>query len=94
MKHLLGFHKLVTLEIFVSLVSTTNPSAVDTPALICVVALLGPELAVVLTLGVVDSIIVHDGVLVWLSSKSTIALAFTPSVHLGLHQVAFGDHWR
>ena len=92
-KYLLGLHELLAHETFVSLVSTTNTSAVDTPALLCVVALLGLELAVVFAVWVVDAIVVHKGRLVWLSSNiSTGGQTLLSSVHLSLHQEAFGDH--
>lgn len=93
MKYSLGLHELIAHKIFVSLVGTTNTSAVDTPALLCVVALLGPEFAVVFAVWVVDAIIVHKGRLVWLSSNICPCgqTLFSP-VHLSLHQEAFGDH--
>lgn len=92
MKDLLSLHKLVTLEVLVSLVSTTNAGTVDTPALLSVVALLGLEFAVVLTLRVIDAIIVYKGGLHWLSSQCSGVQAFFGSVHLSFHQEALGDH--
>lgn len=91
MKDLLSLHKLVTLEVLVSLVGTTNAGTVDTPAHVSVVALLGLEFAVVLTLRVIDSIIVYKGSLHWLSPCSGVQALFG-SVHLSFHQEALGDH--
>lgn len=67
-KYALCLHQLVALEVLVSLVSTTDAGAVDAPTLLSVVALLGFEFAVVLTLGVVDAIVVDEGCLSRLSS--------------------------
>lgn len=93
--YVLGVHQLVTLDVHVSFVSTTNSSTVDAPALICVVTLLGLEFAVALTDWVIDAIVVREGSLDGLSSNSwPSAQAFLSSVHLSLHQVALRDHWR
>lgn len=89
----LGLHKLLTLEVLVSLVSSTNASAVDAPALLRVVALLGLEFAVVLAVGVVDAIVVHEGLLHRLSSQRPGSQVVFSSVHLSLHQEALRDHW-
>lgn len=91
-KDLLGLHQLVALEALVSLVGTTDAGAVDTPALLSAVALLGLELAVVLALGVVDAVVVDEGVLVGLSTDRSRVQALAGSVHLRLHQEALGDH--
>lgn len=93
-KYALCLHELFTLEVLVSLVGTTDASAVDAPTLLSVVALLGFELAIVLTLGVVDAIVVDEGCLNWLSSYCSGVQALPGSVHLSLHQEALGDHWR
>lgn len=93
MKYALCLHELVTLEVLVSLVGTTDTGAVDAPTLLSVVALLGFEFAVVFTLGVIDSIVVDEGCLNWLSSCSGVQ-ALPGSVHLSLHQEALGDHWQ
>ena len=93
MKYSLGLHELLAHEIFVSLVSTTNTSAVDTPALLCVVALLGLEFAVVFAVWVIDAIVVHKGRLDRLSSNiRPCGQTLFSSVYLSLHQEAFGDH--
>lgn len=91
-EHLLGLHQLLTLEGLVPLVSSTHAGAVDAPALLRVVALLGLELAVVLAVGVVDAVVVHEGRLHRLPSHRAGAEALLGSVHLSLHQEALGDH--
>lgn len=88
----LGLHQLLTLQVLVSLVGTTDASAVHTPALLCVVALLGFEFAVALAVWVVDAVVVHEGRLYRLSSDGPGVQAFLGSVHLRLHQEALGDH--
>lgn len=92
MKYSLCLHKLLTLEVLVSFVSTANSSTVNTPALLRAITLLGLEFAVVLTLGVIDAIVVHKGGLYWLSSYCTGVQALTGSVHLSLHQETLRDH--
>lgn len=92
MKHSLCLHKLFTLEVLVALVSPTDAGAVNAPALLGVVALLGLELAVVLALWVIDAVVVHKGRLHWLSAQRAGVLALSGPVHLGLHQEALGDH--
>lgn len=69
MKYVLGLHELVALEVLVSLIGTTDAGAVDTPALLSAVALLGFEFAVVLTLGVVDAIVVDESRFNWLTPE-------------------------
>lgn len=91
-KHSLCLHKLVTLQVLVTLVSPTDAGAVDTPALLGVVALLGLEFAVVLALWVIDAVVVHKGGLHWLSSQCAGVHALSGPVHLSLHQEALGDH--
>lgn len=88
----LGLHKLLTLQILVTLVSSPHTSTVHTPALLSVVALLGPEFTIILTIGVINAIVVHKGGLNGLSSHTTGVHVFSGSIHFCLHQVAFGDH--
>lgn len=92
MKHSLCLHKLLTLEALVTLVGPTDAGAVDTPALLSVVALLGLEFAVVLALRVIDAVVVHKGRLHWLSPQRAGVQALSGPVHLSLHQEALGDH--
>lgn len=91
MKHALCLDELVALEALVSLVGTTDTGAVDAPTLLGAVALLGFKLAVVLALGVVDAVVVDERRLNRLAARSSV-LALPGSVHLSLHQEAFGDH--
>lgn len=90
--HSLRLHKFFTLQVLVALVGSPHAGAVHAPTLLGVVALLGPEFAIVLTIRVIDAIVVHEGGLVRLSSQSTGVQVLPGSVHLGLHQEAFGDH--
>lgn len=68
-KYALCLHQLVALEALVSLVGSTDARAVDAPTLLGVVALLGFEFAVVLTLWVIDAVVVDEGRLHRLSSN-------------------------
>lgn len=89
----LGLHQLLTLEVLVSLVCSSNPSAVDAPTLLGVVALLGPEFTIGLTVGVVDAVVVNKGGLHRLSSDVGTGVQLVPgSVHFCLHQVTLGNH--
>lgn len=90
-KYALCLHELVALEALVSLVGSTDAGAVDAPTLLGVVALLGFEFAVVLTLWVVDAVVVDEGRLRRLSSYPGVQ-ALLGSEHLSLHQEALGDH--
>lgn len=90
-KYALCLHELVALEALVSLVGSTDAGAVDAPTLLGVVALLGFEFAVVLTLWVVDAVVVDEGRLRRLSSCPGVQ-ALPGSEHLSLHQEALGDH--
>lgn len=92
MKYALCLDELVTLEVLVSLVGTTDASTVYAPTLLSVVALLGFEFSVILTLGVVDAIVVNEGRLSRLSAECSGVQALPGSVHLSLHQEALGDH--
>lgn len=89
----LRLHEFLTLQVLVALVSSPHAGAVDTIALLGVVALLGPEFSIVLTIWVIDAIVVHKGRLDWLSSQISTSVQFIPgSIHLCLHQEALGDH--
>lgn len=90
-RNLLCLHQLLTPKALVSLVSSAHASTVDTPTLLSVIALLSPEGTSGLTVWIVDAIVVHKGGLDWLSS-STSGQAIPSTVHLCLHQEAFGDH--
>lgn len=91
----LGLHQLGAVHVLVALVRSANTGAVDAPALLRPVALLGLERAVILAFRVVDPIVVHEGVLVWLpEDAASDALALSGPVHLSLHQKALWNHWR
>lgn len=91
--HLLSLHQLLTLEVLVSLVSTTDTGAVDTPAFLGVVALLCLEFAIVLALWIINTVVIDKGGLNRFSSdSSTGAFTLFGSVHLSLHQEALRDH--
>lgn len=81
----LRLHEFLTLQVLVALVSSPHAGAVDTPALVGVVALLGPEFAIILTIWVIDAIVVHKGGLNRLSSNSTSGQVLPGSIHLSLH---------
>jgi len=87
-----GLHQLLTLQVLVSLVGPAHASTVDAPALLGAIALLGLELAISLTLWVVNAVVVHEAC-VWFSSDSTCGQAFLGTVHLSLHQVALGNQF-
>lgn len=93
MDYSLCLHKFFTLQVLVTFVSSPHASTVHTPALLSVVALLGPEFTIILTIGVIDAVVVHKGGLNGLSSQSASSVhVFSGSIHLCLHQEAFGDH--
>lgn len=81
----LGLHQLRTRDVFVSYVGSADTNTVDAPALLCAVALLGLEFAVILAFWVVDPIIVHKGSLDWFPSYAPDREARPGSLHLSLH---------